>query len=134
MNKFIYHVLKKKKKKAKYPFIIANTGASSKSGTHWWSILDIEPKANIFFFDSFGIDVLKNFIMQDDRTEQMTRTKLTLVNIKFNLSACKNLTKKELDAVSDTAMNSVHFVQAFSNKLKLRDFGNVLQDKPNNLK
>ena len=72
--------------------------------------------------------------MQDDRTEQMTRTKLTLVNIKFNLSACKNLTKKELDAVSDTAMNSVHFVQAFSNKLKLRDFGNVLQDKLNNLK
>ena len=64
----------------------------------------------------------------------MTRTKLTPVNVKFNLSACKNLTKKELDAVSDTAMNSVRFVQAFGNKLKLRDFGNILQDKPNNLK
>ena len=83
-------------KKGKYPFIIANIGASTKSGSHWWSILDIELKANIFFFDSFGIDVLKNFIIQDDRTKQMTRTdnKLTLVNIKFNLSACKNLTKK----------------------------------------
>ena len=52
------------KKKGKYPFIIANTDASSKSGTHWWSILNIEPKADIFFFDSFGID---GFIIQDDR-------------------------------------------------------------------
>ena len=40
-------------KEEKYPFIIANTDASSKSGTHWWNILDIEPKADIFFFDFF---------------------------------------------------------------------------------
>ena len=39
-------------------------------------------------------------------TEQMTRTdnKITL-NIKFNLNVCKNLSKKELDALSDTASN-----------------------------
>ena len=52
-------------------------------GTHWWSILDIEPKTDIFFFDSFGIDGLKHFIKQDDRKiiekilfgiEKMTRT------------------------------------------------------------
>ena len=56
----------------------------------------------------------------------MTKTdnKITLVNIKFNLNACKNLTKKELDALSDTATNS-SFVQAFGNKLKLRDFVNI---------
>ena len=56
----------------------------------------------------------------------MTKTdnKITLVNIKFNLNACKNLTKKELDVLSDTATNS-SFVQAFSNKLKLRDFVNI---------
>ena len=78
-------------KKGKYPFIIANIGASTKSGSHWWSILDIELKANIFFFDSFGIDVLKNFIIQDDRTKQMTRTdnKLTLVNINLILVLVK---------------------------------------------
>ena len=37
--------------------------------------------------------------------EQMTRTdnKIALVNVKFNLNACKNVTKKEPDALSDTA-------------------------------
>ena len=57
----------------------------------------------------------------------MTRAdnKITLVNVKFNLNACKNVTKKELDALSNTATNFVHFVQAFDNKLKLRDFGDM---------
>ena len=37
----------------------------------------------------------------------MTRTdnKITPVNVIFNLNACKNLSKKELDALSDTATN-----------------------------
>ena len=45
-------------------------------------------------------------------TEQMTRTdnKITLVNIKFNPNACKNLPKKELDTLSDTAANFFHFI------------------------
>ena len=65
---------------------------------HRWSILDIEPKADIFFFDFFQIEDLKNFIIQDDRkviekilfgTQQMTRNdnKITPVNIKFNISS-----------------------------------------------
>ena len=90
---------------------------------------------DIFFFDSFGLDGLKHFIIQDDRqviekilfeAEQMTRTdnKITLFNIRFNLNACKNLYKKEIDALSDTAKNVFHFIQAFDNKLKLRKFLN----------
>ena len=57
----------------------------------------------------------------------MTRTddKITLVNIKFNLNACKNLTKKDLDPLSDAATNFFPFVQAFGNKLKLRDSVNT---------
>ena len=37
-------------------------------------------------------------------TEQLTRTdnKITLANIKFSLNACKNLTKNELDNLSNT--------------------------------
>ena len=92
-------------KKGKYESIIANTDGSSKGGTHWWSILDIEPKTDIFFFDSFGLDGLRHFIIQGDKkltekvlfgTEQMTRTdnKITLVNIKFNLNVYKNSSKK----------------------------------------
>ena len=91
---------------------------------------------HIFFFDRFGVDGLKSFIIQDDKkviekilfeTEQLTRTdnKITLVNIKFNLKACKNLSKRELDNLSDTARDFFHFVQSFRSKLKLRDFVNI---------
>ena len=55
----------------------------------------------------------------------MTDDEITLVNIRFNLNACKNLSKRELDALSDTATNFFHFIQAFGNKLKLRDFVNI---------
>ena len=89
-----------------------------------------------FFFDSFGLDGLKHFIIQDDRnvieknlfgTEKATRTdnKITLFNIPFNLNACKEWFVEELDALSDTASNFFHFVQAFGNKLKLRNFLNI---------
>ena len=88
MNKFINHAVMISDK-GKYPFIIANTDASNKSGTHWWSTLDIGPRNDIFFFDSFGLDDLKHFIIQDDKKikdkillgiEQMDRTdnKITL--------------------------------------------------------
>ena len=57
----------------------------------------------------------------------MTRTdnKITLVNIRFNLNVCKNLSKIELDALSDTANNFFHFIRAFGNKLKLHNFVNI---------
>ena len=57
----------------------------------------------------------------------MTRTNntITLVNIKFNLNASKNLSKKELDNLSDTACDFFYFVQSFRNKFKLRDFVNI---------
>ena len=67
MSKFINHSAMISSKKGKYPFVIANTDSSEKGETHWWSILDIEPKTDIFFFDSFGIDGLKHFIVQDDK-------------------------------------------------------------------
>ena len=80
--------------------------------------------------DSFGVDALKNFIIQDDKkvikkilfgADQVKRIddKITLVNTKFNLNACKNLSKKERDALSDATTNCFHFFQAFGNKLKL---------------
>ena len=57
----------------------------------------------------------------------MTRidNKKTLVNIRFNLNACKNISKKELDILSDTATHFFHFIQAFGNKLKLWEFVNI---------
>ena len=49
MNKFINHSEIIKEKKRKYPFIIVNTDDSSEKGTHWWSILNIELKNELFF-------------------------------------------------------------------------------------
>ena len=135
MNKFINHVAMIKDS-GKFPFIIANTDASNKPGVHWWSILDIEPRSDIFFLDSNGIEGLKHFIIQDDRQivdkiligiEKMDRTddKITLCKIKFNLGACKHLTEDEINYLSDTARNFFYFIQAFRIKLKLRGFVNI---------
>ena len=54
-----------------------------------------------------------------------TDDKITLVNIRFNLNACKNLSKRELDAISNTAAIFFHFIQPFGNKVKLKDFVNI---------
>lgn len=51
----------------KYPFIISNTNRSDQPGTHWWSILNILPKSELLFFDSFGIMGLKNFKVKVDK-------------------------------------------------------------------
>ena len=88
------------------------------------------------------MDGLKSFIIQDGKkviekillgTEQLTRTdnKITLANIKFSLNAYKNLTKNELDNLSNTVGDFFYFVQSFGDKLKLCDFVNlwVVEDR-----
>ena len=49
MNKFINHAAMISEKQGKYVFVIANTDNSENSRTHWWSILDIEPKNGYLF-------------------------------------------------------------------------------------
>ena len=123
-------------RKGKYPLIIANKDSSEKPGVYWWSILDIEPKTDMFFFNSVGLDGLKHFFVQDNKpiveqillgVEKMTRTdnKVTLCKIRFNLGACKTLSENEIDSLSDTARNFFRFVEAFGIKLKLRNFVNI---------
>ena len=135
MNKFIKHATMINDS-GKFQFVIANTDDSSKSGTHWWNIFDIEPRNDIFFFDSCKIEALKHFIIQDDKKivdkiligiDKMDRSdkKITLCKIKFNLGACKQLSEDEVLSLSGTARNFFCFVQAFRNKLKLRSFLNI---------
>ena len=119
MNKFIDHpsmILKKKENThLSYQKLIPLwekklTGGVysilSQKQTFFWILLDPT--------DSFGLDGLKNCIIQDNKSIiekiflELTRwkgltIKKTLVNIRFNLNACKNLSKKELDVLSDTA-------------------------------
>ena len=119
-----------------------NVDAADKNGTHWWSIVDIELRTDLSFFDTFGVYGLKSFIIQDDKKvvekilfgpEQLTKTdnKITLINIKFNLNACKNLSKQKLDNLSDMARDLFYFIQSSGNKLKIRDFVNIwmVEDK-----
>ena len=44
---------------------------------------------------------------------------------KFNLNAWKNLSKKELDNLSNTPRDFFYFIHSFGNKLQLRDFVNI---------
>ena len=104
-----------------------------------WSILNSEPKTDRFFFDSFGIEGLKNLIKQDNKKiidkilngiEKMTRTDkkltlVTLVNITFSMDVYKNLNKNELNSLRDTALDLFDFVQSFRSKLKIRRFVNL---------
>ena len=135
MNKFTNHAAMIEDS-GKFPFIIANTDASDKPGVHWWSIIDIELRTDIFFFDSYGNEGLKHFIIQDDREivdkiliriEKTDRTdnKITLCKIKVNLGACKKLSEDEILSLSDTARNFFYCTQAFGIKLKFRGFVNI---------
>ena len=58
--------IKREKSNAKHPFLISNTRAGTE-GTHWSGILDFHRKAEIFFFDSFSVKGLKDFIIRDDK-------------------------------------------------------------------
>ena len=135
MNNFINHAATIEDP-GKFPFLIANTDSCEKSGTHWWSILDIEPTTDIFFFDSYGIEGLTHFIIQDNKEivdkiligiEKMDRidNKITLCKIKFNLGSCKQLSEDEILSLSDTARKFFYFVQTIGNKLKLSSFVNI---------
>ena len=139
MNKFINHAAIIEDGK-KFPFIIANTDANGKLGVHWWSILDIEPRTDVFFFDSYGLDGLKHFIIQDDKNivdkiligiEKMDRTddKITLCKIKFNLGAYKHLTEDEIKYLSNTARNFFLFHSGFWNKIKTEKLSKYLDGR-----
>ena len=56
-----------------------------------------------------------------DKSDQ----KITLCKIKFNLGACKKLSRYEINSLSDTAREFFYFIQAFGIKLKLKSFVNI---------
>ena len=104
MNKFIDHAPMISQKRENINLWLHILITLARAGLICGVYLTMSQK-HIFFFDSFGVDGLKNFIIQDDKkvienfffgTDQMKRTddKIMLVNIRFNLNACKNLSKK----------------------------------------
>ena len=96
----------------KYPFLIANTDIR-------WSILNISPSNQLFLFDSFGMEGLKNFIIQDDRKiinrilkgilkMKKEDNKLTLVQLKFS-----ELQQEEIQQLLEIAKDFFHFIKSF---------------------
>ena len=45
--------------------MVTNTDGDNKKGTHWWSLLELHPRCNIFLFDSFGFIGFKEFIIHN---------------------------------------------------------------------
>ena len=85
---------------------------------------------------SFSLQGLKHFIIQDDKRtidkilvgiDKMDKSdqKITLCKIKFNLGACKKLSKNEISSLSDTARDFLYFIQAFGMRLNLKSFINI---------
>ena len=95
--------------------------------------MNIEPKNELFFFYSFGLEDLKHFIIQDDKRtidkilvgiDKMDKRnqKITLCKIKFNLGACKKLSKNEISSLSDTARDFFLFYLGVWNEVKFKYF------------
>ena len=55
----------------------------------------------------------------------ITDNKIMLVNIKLSMNACKRISKREIESLSDTAHDFLCFIQLFGNKLKVSDFVNL---------
>ena len=121
-----------KKRNAKYPFAIFNTDKENKPGKHWWSFLDIQPKNNLFLFDSLGLDGFKIFIVNNDervinellfnfkRCESQGKDKLKLCSMKFCPETWQKLPQKVRSQLTETAQNFFHLLEQFAKLKKTR--------------
>ena len=108
----------------KYPFLVANTDRSDKGRTHWGSILDINPTRDVLLYDSFWVEGLKDFIIEEDKKivekfikgiEKIERKdkKLTLVKLRFSAKIFRELKDNEKLSLSETAQDLFHFIENF---------------------
>ena len=102
--------------------MIMNTDKSNKEGEHWWSLLEISPKDQIFLFDSFGFVGLKEFIVDNDKQiidnffyglEKINKKDniINLTYVPFDNESYKKVTKETL---TPTARDFFHSLSEFS--------------------
>ena len=128
--KFIsFHQMAKEKTK-KYPFIIMNTDRSDKSGTHWWSCLDLHEKKEIFLFDSFGFTGFKRFVIDNDvnilnkilyslQKFQKKDQKITIITIKFSMKEYENI--KNEHRLRQTTQDLLHLIYEYGRLHNIKD-------------
>ena len=132
-----------KEKLASYPFMIMNTDRSGQEGDHWWSLLELYSKEQIFLFDSFGFIGLKVFIVDNDRKlvdrffyglEKINRRdkRINLTYVQFDLESYKKIDRKLL---TTTGQDFFHTLNEFGkvHKRKLVDVY-MVDDQLQNLK
>ena len=98
-----------KEKLAPYPFMIMNTDRSGQEGEHWWRVLELSFKEQIFLLDSFGFIGLKEFMVDNDRklvdrffyglekiNRKDKRINLTYVQFDVNLNEFGKVHKRKL--------------------------------------
>ena len=117
-----------KRKNAPYPFMIMNTDRAVKNGQHWWSLLEISSKEQIFCFDSYGFLGLKEFTIDNDRKvidkffhdlSKMNKkdSKINLTYIEFVLPAYDKVDKNQL---TTTEQDFFHTLSELSKVHKLK--------------
>ena len=132
-----------KEKKAPYPFMVMNTDRKNEEGEHWWSLLEISEKKQIFLFDSFGFVGLKDFIIADDRQildqffyglEKINKNdkKINLIYVRFEISLFKKANK---NALTSTAKDFFHSLNEFG-KIHNTDYVDIymVDDQLQNIK
>ena len=126
-----------KRRNTKYPFAICNTDKENEPGIHWWIFFDIQPKNNLFLFDSFGLEGFKIFIVDNDQQiinellynfkecESKPAQKLKLCTIKFCVETWQKMSQRTKDHLTDTAQKIFHLLEQFA-KLKKSHCMNLL--------
>ena len=108
----------------KCPFLVSNTDRSDQGRMHWWSIMNISPKKELFFFDLYGIEGMKHFIVSDDKktvgkilkgieTIDQKDKKVPLCKLKSSMNAYEKLTESEIKKLLESTQDFFHLIHSF---------------------
>ena len=127
--KFINFTHYIREKSAPYPFMVMNTDRSGKEGEHWWSLLEISSRDQIFLFDSFGFIGLKEFIIDNDKKivdrffyglEKINKKdkKINLTHLQFDIESYKKINKNSLTSTAQDFFQTLsEFGKVHKNKI-----------------
>ena len=132
LTKFVNFKKILKTEKAPYPFIIMNTSRHNKPGVHWWSFLNIDPKNELFLFDSESFEGFKFFIKSDELQIMIKycavsnisikeKNKINLMTVQFSLLNYGKLKEKELKSLTTTAQDLLHLLAEFAEYNHVKD-------------
>ena len=107
-----------------------NTDRSNKSGTHWWSCLDLHEKKEIFLFDSFGFTGFKKFVIDNDENIlnkilsglqkfQKKDRKITIITVKFSMKEYEKIKNKH--KLRPTTQDLLHLIYEYGRLHNIKD-------------